>query len=114
MVPVGGVECEVEGLSEYEQLRLENIRRNHTFLTATLGLTLLPSPADSNFKLIGKRGRSPHPGDRQVTPKRTKAAAPSINDYNGSLILRRSSRVATLPSVNYTEVRISYCVLKVS
>lgn len=99
--------CVVEGLSEYEQLRLENIRRNQAFLTETLGLSLLST--DTKVTAAGKRRRKPlstnADADPQLTPKRTRAA-PSIDaaDDATCVVLRRSSRVATLQSVNYTEV----------
>ena len=86
-------------LSEYEQLRLENIRRNQNFLTATLGLNLLPVTPSV------KRRKSLTNGDQA---KRIKAS-PTVDDSTGEdgfIALRRSSRVAMLLTVNYTEVRI--------
>lgn len=107
------VECyAVEGLSEYEQLRLENIRRNQAFLTETLGLSLLASSSSSSA--VGKkRRRNPistaTAAERQLlTPKRTRTSSSIDAADDTCVVLRRSSRVATLPSVNYTEVGILF------
>jgi hypothetical protein len=100
------VDSAADGLSEYEQLRLENIRRNQAFLTETLGLSLL-TPSIDNFTAASSKRRRPLSNaatDRQLTPKRIRAS-PSIDAANDTcVVLRRSSRVATLPTVNYTEV----------
>lgn len=100
------VDSAADGLSEYEQLRLENIRRNQAFLTETLGLSLLTAPSIDNFTAASNKRRKPlsNATDRQLTPKRIRAS-PSIDAVDDTcVVLRRSSRVATLPTVNYTEV----------
>jgi len=101
------VDSAADGLSEYEQLRLENIRRNQAFLTETLGLSLLTDPSIDNFTAASSKRRKPLSNaatDRQLTPKRIRAS-PSIDAADDTcVVLRRSSRVATLPTVNYTEV----------
>ena len=96
------VDSAADGLSEYEQLRLENIRRNQAFLIETLGLSLLTDPSIDNS--TKRRKPLSNATDRQLTPKRIRAS-PSIDAADDTcVVVRRSSRVATLPTVNYTEV----------
>jgi hypothetical protein len=66
-------------LSEYEQLRLENIRRNAAFL-AQLGLQPLP-PAKVNTDAIK---------EKKVVAKVARSAKPPASP----LVLRRSSRLS--------------------
>lgn len=102
------VDSAADGLSEYEQLRLENIRRNQAFLIETLGLSLLTDPSIDNSTAASRHSKRRKPlsnaTDRQLTPKRIRAS-PSIDAADDTcVVVRRSSRVATLPTVNYTEV----------
>jgi hypothetical protein len=101
------VDSAADGLSEYEQLRLENIRRNQAFLTEALGLSLLTAPSIDNFTTASSKRRKPlsnAAADRQLTPKRIRASLSTDAADDTCVVLRRSSRVATLPTVNYTEV----------
>lgn len=79
-------------ISNYEQIRLENIKRNEIYLTETLGINISIKETKFDIKSIKKRRINNIDNEHNT-----------LKD-NYSIPLRRSNRVASLPTVNYIEV----------
>ena len=77
-----------DDLSNYERLRLENIRRNQEFLS-TLGLAALkPPPVERMSNEITEAKKK----------KRRQTNESTNKNYQDTIVKRRSSRIASLPA----------------
>ncbi len=86
-------------ISAYEQQRLANIARNAQYLTE-LGID--PTP---RHLMRSKKTSSSRSTDVSSSSAKKRKTPPSSAEYDMTMI-RRSSRVAALQPVNYTEVSI--------